>query len=266
MSIVLSDCEYNRLQNLIRISIGVVVKNRILLQSDLQQILLHGKFNSFTEYLNYLESNWTQQNLEELVSHVVVNHTYFYRESAHFEYFQNEILPSIKDKRDIRIWCAGCSTGQEAYTLAMILMEFFGDQYSKHCAGVLATDISTNVILEAVGGVYTEEEGMMLPDELYKKYFVDYDERQMQIIDDVKRKVTFRIFNLVGEMYPFKKAFAVIFCRNVLMYFDPIVQKHVISKFYECTQNGGYLILGHIDPFNCLQYQKISPSVFKKQD
>lgn len=270
----ISDEEFELLRRLIksRFGINLTDQKKSLVVGRLQKLLRSTGFFSFRDYYEHLTNTPDEGALSELINRISTNHTYFNRESAHFEYFQATALPSIVERlksrnlRDLRIWCAGCSSGEEAYTLQMLMMEHFGGDYGRWDAGLLATDISERVLDTARSGIYPQERVMQLPEPLQRKYFRRLPDGNSQVVDTVRREITFRRFNLMNERFPFKQSFHIIFCRNVMIYFDQPTREELVGKFNQLTVPGGYLFIGHSETLgrNHALYRYVMPAVFQK--
>lgn len=241
--------------------------------SRLQKLLRSHGFLSFKQYYDYLRTDDTGQALNALINRVSTNHTFFFRESTHFDFFCTKVLPEIvammkrNNCRDLRIWCAGCSSGEEPYTLAMVMLEYFGQEYGMWDAGILATDISTRALNKAISGIYPADKINNVPFALKQRYFIHQGNGEWVITEKVKKEVTFRRFNLMNETFPFKKPFHVIFCRNVMIYFDQPTRDALVQKFYTQTVPGGYLFLGHSESIRTgkVPYEYIRPAVYRKK-
>ena len=206
----------------------------------------------------------------EITLQVSTNHTYFMREEEHFRYFRGVVLPELTGRvrdKDLRIWSAGCSSGEEAYTLAMIIDEFFGKEKLFWDTKILATDISSRVLEEAKKGVYSNDELAVLPSSWRLSYFTAFDKESSIISDRIKNEVIFRRFNLMEKSFPFRKKFHVVFCRNVMIYFDAETKRKLINKFYEITEPGGYLFIGHSESINRNEtgYKYVMPALYRKE-
>jgi chemotaxis protein methyltransferase CheR len=207
----------------------------------------------------------------ELVNKLTTNHTFFAREVQHFDFFKNKTLPDLvkqcEKNRDLRIWSAGCSSGEEPYTLAMLIADYFGENRAMWDTKVLATDISTKVLNIAKAGIYQNEQLDSLPENWRRNYFKKLDKEKSSVADNIKSEVVFRIFNLMNEAFPFKKKFHVIFCRNVMIYFDSNTKTELVNKFYENTEHGGYLFIGHSESINREEsrYKYVMPAVYRKE-
>lgn len=271
----ITDEEFNLLRSLIykRFGINLTDQKRSLLVGRLQKVLRQTGHTSFKSYYDALLEDSTEQALSQLVDRISTNHTYFYREKSHFDFFIETALPKLKpllerqNNRDIRIWCAGCSSGEEAYMLLMLLREYLGSQYSRWDGGILATDISSRVLDVARRGIYAEDRLRMLPEHLRRKYFRQLSGGQYEVVDDLRQEATFRRFNLMNDVFPFKKPFHIIFCRNVMIYFDDPTRKTLVAKFHKHTADGGYFFLGHSETLGRGQslFKYLAPAVYQKQ-
>lgn len=264
--------EFRKLSSYIKDNYGINLKEekQSLITGRLYNILVQKKMNSFSDYYNYLVTDKTGDAASALVNKITTNHTFFMREADHFCYFKETVLPwlkyNVKDK-DIRIWSAGCSTGEEPYTLAMIIDEFFGKEKMWWDTKILATDISSNALNEAAKGVYSNEKIDALP--LYWKlnYFRKIDNETSIITDRIKNEVIFRKLNLMDQVFPFKRKLHVIFCRNVMIYFDDATKRQLVNKFYDLTEYGGYLFIGHSESLirGETKYKYVMPAVYRKE-
>lgn len=274
-SFELSDQEYKLFQDLIHKQFGISLSDakQGLLVSRLQKLVKQGGYGSFMNYYKFLKAHPGSEALSELVNAISTNYTYFYRENEHFKLFTKKILPEMemnlkrRNDRDFRVWCAAASTGEEPYTLAMLIMEHFGNQYGFWDAGLLATDISMKALATAKQGVYPSEEVEPLPPVYKNKYFQKLPDGRLKVIDRVKKEVLFRRFNLISRVFPFKKPFHVIFCRNVMIYFDQPTKDALVKKLYQFLYPGGYLIVGHAETVSrqVVPFKYVQPGVFYKE-
>ncbi len=267
----ISDGEFKLIKTYIKEKYGINLgdEKKSLIYSRLRSVLVEKGFHNFTEYYDYLISDTTGQAAIVFIDKMTTNHTFFMREVEHFYYFRDVVLPYIKKtvkNGDIRIWCAGCSSGEESYTLQMFMSDFFRGEGGKWDTELLATDISTSVLTKAMRGVYTNEQIQPL-DELWKKnYFRRYDDTSVVVSDEIKNKITYRKFNLMETRFPFKKKFHAIFCRNVMIYFDNKTRDELVNRFYEASETGAYLFIGHSESLNNTgsKYQYVQPAVYRK--
>ncbi len=269
--ITITKKEFNQLAAYIKTHYGINLKEekQALLVGRLQNVLIEKGFNDFSEYYNYVISDRTEIAATTLINKITTNHTFFMREAEHFKYFSEKTLPEItytaKDK-DLRIWSAGCSSGEEPYTLAMIIDEYLGSEKMFWNAKILATDISGKVLEEAKKGVYSHEKIASLPNHWKHNYFSNYSHQHSVIKDRLKEEVIFRKFNLMDKIFPFKRKFHVIFCKNVMIYFDAQTKQELVDKFYHSLEYGGYLFIGHSECLNRehTRFQYVMPSVYRK--
>ncbi|AGX43390.1 CheR family methyltransferase [Clostridium saccharobutylicum] len=264
--------EFRKFADYIKINYGINLKEekQALVMGRLQNVLIENNFKSFSEYYDYVISDKTGNAVVTLINKITTNHTFFMREIDHFNYFKDKVLPYLKkvaSDRDLRIWSAGCSTGEEPYTLAMIIDEFFSKEKMWWDSKILATDISSRVLDSAIKGIYGNEEIDLLPSSWKVNYFKKYDKENSIITDKIRNEIIYRKFNLMDEIFPFKRKFHVIFCRNVMIYFDPKTKAKLINKFYDMTERGGYLFIGHSESLNReeTKYKYIMPAVYRKE-
>ncbi len=270
-----SDKEFRMLSELIYAKSGITLGDhkRSLLTGRLnKELKLHG-FDNYTDYYHYVVNDSTGQALNRLIESISTNLTFFWRENDHFKFFAEVALPEIaamlrkEKKQDIRIWCAGCSTGEEPYTLAMLLCEYFGVDIHNWDVGVLATDISDRVLETAKKGMYSDENIEKLPSRLRNMYLGREGELSWTVRENVRNMVLFRKLNLMREEFPFRKRFHIIFCRNVMIYFDESVRTALVNRFFRCTEPGGYLFIGHSESLRregC-PYAYVRPAVYRKE-
>ncbi|BCZ45622.1 chemotaxis protein CheR [Clostridium gelidum] len=261
--------EFIELTKFLKNNYGInLTHKKNLIEGRLNNVLIEKGCNSFREYLDYVYADITKNELTTLINKLTTNHTFFMREQEHFQFFKNQVLPSLATtvkNRDLRIWSAGCSSGEEPYTLAMIMEDYFAQEKSLWDKKILATDISVNVLKTADKGIYSVE-GLEKMSESWKlNYFNKIDNDTYRIDSKLKNEVIFRVFNLMDE-FPFKRKFHVIFCRNVMIYFDQETKDRLIRKFYDMTEVGGYLFIGLSEALNKTEnpYKYIMPSVYRK--
>jgi chemotaxis protein methyltransferase CheR len=267
--ITLTDKEFKEIAKLVYDSFGITLNEskRSLVVNRLNKMLRSRGFTTFTQYFKHLADDKSGSELQELANSISTNHTFFNRESGHFDYYYKTALPEVTKTildRDLRVWCAASSTGEEPYTLAMLQREFLGVEYSSWKAGLLATDISETALKKASLGQYPKEEVDKLPPALKNKYFTKIGDK-VAVKPEIKSEVSFRKLNLV-KPFQFKKPFHVIFCRNVMIYFDQPTKDVLIKRMFDYTMPGGYLFIGHSEtiPRNNCPYKYIMPAVYRK--
>lgn len=268
----MTDSEFKKITSFIKQNFGIFIKEekKNILSSKLEANLYAEKCSSFNEYYNKILEDKTGQKIVDFVNTITTNHTFFMREADHFYYFRDDVLPYLKRKvkdKDLRIWCAASSSGEEAYTIAMILDEFFGDEKPKWDTKVLATDLSTKVLNIAKSGVYGEENVKPLPSLWKINYLKKIDNKNYAVTDRIKNEVIYRRLNLMNRTFPFKKKFHAIFCRNAMIYFDNRSKTELIRRFYDLTEPGGYLFIGHSEIINRgeSRYKYVRPAVYRKE-
>ncbi|OCN03174.1 chemotaxis protein CheR [Clostridium sp. W14A] len=262
----LTDREFQELVDFIRGNFGInLSKKRLLIEARLFSVLAEKNISSFTEYFSLIRSN--PEELHTMMNRLTTNHTYFMREPRHFEFMKEVILPKLTENRAdkcLRIWSAGCSTGEEAYTAIMVMKEWFGP-----CSGwdyrILATDISTKVLDAARTGIYSADSLRNLPPGWEKRYFRKQEDQVYLLSEEVKKEVIFRSLNLM-DAFPFRQPFDLIFCRNVMIYFEQETKNKLIQKFYDSLKPGGYLLIGHSETVqrDTVPFRYIEPSIYQK--
>lgn len=270
--ITISGAEFKQLANFIEQNYGIHLteKKQTMVVGRLHQVLEQNNIYNFTDYYEYLINDKSGTAVTTLIEKITTNHTFFMRENHHFQYFSDVVLPylvkTITDK-DLRIWSAGCSSGEEPYTLAMLISDYFNSVKLFWETGVLATDLSTAVLQKAAKGIYDAEQLISLPDHWKKIYFQHLNADSRILVDKIRNNVTFRRFNLMEAVFPFKKQFHVIFCRNVMIYFDQPTKNKLLNKFYNCLAPGGYLFIGHSEsiPRDETKFKYIMPAVYRKE-
>jgi len=270
--ITLSEKEYISIRDFVydRFGINLTEQKKTLVVGRLQKVLTELKLSSFSDYMNYVESDKTGTALITMVNRLSTNHTFFFRENSHFTLLSETVLPHLKKNaknKSIKIWSAGCSSGEEPYTISIMLHEFFGSEINNWDIAILATDISSRVLEIAQTGIYAEDNIRNLPIKLKEKYFSRVDNTRFLVKPVLAKPILFRRFNLMRKDYPFKGQFDIIFCRNVMIYFDSPTKNALVDKFYKFTKPNGYLFIGHSETLrtdNC-PYSYVSPAVYRKE-
>lgn len=271
----ITDGEFEAIRKLVYSHSGINLtgQKKSLVVGRLQKIVRGLGFVTFQQYLDHLNQDASRRAIGDLINRISTNHTFFFREKDHFDFMVDTALPGIVDRLsaqnslDLRVWCAGCSTGEEAYGLIMQLMEYFGPKYANWDAGLLATDISQDALRTAMEGVYPEDRVATIPPALRYKYFQKRPDGRWRVDPKVRSEITFRRFNLMNKQYPFKKPFHIIFCRNVMIYFDQSTREQLVRRFYDCTAEGGYLFIGHSESLrrDSCPYRYVQPAVYQKR-
>jgi chemotaxis protein methyltransferase CheR len=268
----ITDREFKLISDYIKENYGIHLKKekKALVVSRLQSVLTANGFSNFTEYFDHILSDQTGESVVTLVNRITTNHTYFMREPDHFHYFREHVLPYLVRmvaNKDLRIWCAACSSGEESYTLAMMIDEYFGNAGPGWDTRILATDISENVLETARKGVYGRDRLEALPVSWRRKYFRELDRERFVVVDSIRNQVIYRKFNLMEPYFPFRKKFHVIFCRNVMIYFDRATKTGLVKKLYDHMEYGGYLFIGHSESLDreTSPFRYVLPSIYRKE-
>lgn len=269
----LTDAEFASLTEFVKVNYGLDLSaKKAFAQMRLQSLIASSGFSTFAEYFNHAMLDRTGEAVSSMINNLTINYTLFYRESFHFDMFAAEVLPYLVKKeqlsRDLRIWSAGCSTGEEPYTLAIMVADFLGDNRPLWDTKILATDISTFALKKALIGEYPVESIKGLHADWARKYFVPHptNSQSVLIAPGIKEEIIFRKHNLVKDPFVFKQKFDVIFCRNVMIYFDDGTKQRLLKKLYDILDDGGYLFIGMSETINYTQtmFQYIAPSVYRK--
>ncbi|MEM1485281.1 protein-glutamate O-methyltransferase CheR [Oscillospiraceae bacterium PP1C4] len=268
--IKLTDEEFTALMTFVKKDYGInLMKKRVLIEGRLSNMLRERGLTSFQQYMDILFKDRTGTEVTNLLNKLTTNHSYFMRESEHFNYMVSHVLPYLEKNRpnhDLRIWSAGCSAGQEAYTMAMAIDEYFGMQKNLWDTTILATDISNNILDKAKLAIFAADNIKDIPESWRKKYFTPLSDGNYQVCDKIRKQVVFKPHNLM-EPFSFKKPFDLIFCRNVMIYFDAQTKESLVNKFYDSTAVGGYLFIGHSEVINreTMKYTYIKPAIYQKR-
>lgn len=242
-------------------------RKRTLVEARLARELKKYELNSYSQYVNILRTQPKSDNIESLINQLTTNYSYFCRESDHFDYLQNIVIPELlnKKKSSIKIWSAGCSTGEEPYNIAMAIHTALKTRSNLVNAHITATDVSTRALNIAKQGIYKESELSNMPKYWKTNYMKKLSDGNYQVIDTIRKMIDFSQFNLISPVYK-KNYYDIIFCRNVMIYFKSETSENIVNKFYNATTENGYLFIGHSETINRLKhkYAYISPSIYKK--
>ena len=269
--ITITDNEFWQLVDLMKSKYGInLSQKRNLIVGRLQNHLHKSNYNSFSEFYHDIISDKTGEMVNVLLNKLTTNHTYFMREIEHFDFFKSTVIPHIvktEPAKDMRIWSAGCSSGEEPYMIAMVLADYFGANKGGWDTRILATDISERVLSMAAEGRFMTEGLTVLPDAWRKRYFHKINDEYEQISDALRKEIIFKKFNLMSKTLPFKKKFHIIWCRNVMIYFDTPTKLELVDRFYEHTARGGYLFIGHSEslPRSETKYKYVEPAIYRKE-
>lgn len=270
----LSDKDFRFICKLVYNQTGIVLgeHKRIMVYRRLMRRTRELQIGSFSDYCRLLE-NQQSGELPNFINAITTNLTSFFREVHHFDYLRSDFLPEHQNtygaSRRLRIWSAGCSTGEEPYSLAITLSETFGDALANWDAKILATDLDTTVLETAKQGVYKSDRIEGLPGRVQKRWFRrgKNDKADLVKVDpSLAGLITFKQLNLLHE-WPVKGPFDVIMCRNVLIYFDRETQRSLVERYSNLLRPGGLLILGHSESVakGFSQFQMIGRTIFQRK-
>lgn len=273
----MSDKDFLRLSEFIHNVCGIKMPaaKKVMLEGRLRKRMRNLKMDSFGKYCDYvLSSQGMEAECLHMIDVITTNKTDFFREPAHFSYLTQTVLPELARvqglglKRKLEIWSAGCSSGEEPYTLAMVLSDYAekrpGFQFS-----VLATDISSRVLEKASAGIFDHERVEPVPMAMRKKYLLRSTDRSRNLVrmaPELRALVKFRRLNFMEDDFGISEKMAVIFCRNVLIYFDRPTQEEVVSRLCRCLIPGGYLFTGHSETLQGLDLplENVAATAYRK--
>ena len=268
--------EFRELAQLIATVFGIKVgENKItLVTGRIHPMMEKYGFTTHRQCIDAIKNDPDGELISELANLISTNHTAFYREEAHFQILQNRILPELIKKKkqtgdhDIRVWCAACATGEEAYTILFTLIKYLNFDYRNWRAGVLATDISATALEKGRRGVYTRQHLEPVPPDIRNICFNRLSEDEYEVKAEYREEVTFRRLNLVNDTYPFRRPFDMIFCRNVMIYFSRSIRVQLLSRLREWLVPGGYLFIGHSESLvgNQKGYEYVEPAVYRRTE
>lgn len=279
---VCSTSEFNQLRAHLYRTTGISIPQHklALIQGRLASRLRTLGLRSYRQYYHYLlEDDPDGAEFSEFVNALTTNKTDFFREQDHFSLLLNQLLPARvryreqRQDRQLRIWCAASSTGEEPYSLAMTVMEYL-EQHPLEGWDILilATDIDSRALGAAERGIYTHERIRLVPPTYRQKYFRPMQSRRgrtvrtdYQVVESVRNLVRFRRFNLMAEAYPFSRKFDIVFCRNVMIYFDPEGRGHVVRQIARHLTPEGYLVIGHSENLLGIEHPLVSagPTLYR---
>ncbi len=272
------DKTFDRFSGFIHAELGIKMpkSKKIMLQARLQKRMRRLGIGSFDKYYDYVfNSPARQEEMTNMVNVVTTNKTDFFREPHHFDYLiQTALTEAINNpkkglRKSLSVWSAGCSTGEEPYTLTMVVADFLERKRMGNFS-ILATDISTSVLEMAKKAIYSEELVAPVPQRLKQKYLLRGNGPQkgfVRIDPRLRKKVSFQRFNLnMGNNFGIRIPMDIIFCRNVIIYFDRQTQIKLFEKFYAQLAPGGYMFIGHSETLSGIneEFRAVGPSIYRK--
>lgn len=276
--LILKDSELRRVAEYITGVVGIQLPDskRQLVESRLRKRLRALNFSDFESYLDYvLDSEEGAGEKHELIDVLTTNKTNFYREPGHFDYMVKNAIPDMikrmraNDRKEFNIWSAGCSSGEEPYTLSIVLNELKANT-SNFDFNILATDISKQCLMHASKGVYTEKDASTIPLDLKRKYLMrsrDKNDDAVLMGKELRSRIEFKSLNLMSPTFSISKKMELIFCRNVMIYFDHPSREALVKRFENQLVDGGYLFIGHSESLNGMtnNLKAVAPMVYQKQ-
>lgn len=269
----LSDADFHKISKLVYDLCGINLHSgkKELVRARLGKRIRVGGFHSFRHYYQFVLEDQTGQELVHMLDCLSTNFTSFFREQKHFDYLKAHLLPELTDRKQghkkLRFWSAGCSSGEEPYSIAITLLEELENPMGWNIK-ILATDLSSKVLRAASSGIYEQARVASIPPPVMKKYFLKGERRWenfVKVRDEVKELVEFKRLNLMEPFY-FPEPFHCIFCRNVMIYFDKKTQAALVDRFYENLAPGGFLFIGHSESLSGIEHRLryLTPAVYRK--
>ncbi len=263
ISVQLSQKQFEHIKDRLYGFCGIKLNNdkQNLVRGRLTKRLAAVKVDCFDQYLAYVEKNTTE--FSHMIDALTTNKTNFFREQQHFDFLKDHILPKLKSKR-LRIWSSACSSGEEPYSISMLPDESLPD-IARWDIKILATDISSRILKKANTAEYTEDALSGVSSAQRQKYFTRASNGQFRVRDEIKAPVKFARLNLM-EKWPMQGPFDVIFCRNVMIYFDKPTQGVLVNRFYDLLDAGNHLFVGHSESLTSIdhQFEYVHPAVYLK--
>jgi chemotaxis protein methyltransferase CheR len=257
--------EFEQIRELAYRTFGLDLKpgKEELVSARLGRLVRSGGFRSFQDYYRHVLAEPTGQALIAMIDALATNHTAFLREPDHFDFLRKELAPALSKRESVDIWCAACSTGEEVWTLAFVLNEALGSGKIH----ITASDISHKALSFAENAVYPANRCQSLPGAWLSRHFAaqGHPPNAYRVCAPVRAQVTFRRINLIQPIAR-RRQFPVIFCRNVMIYFDKQVQARVVSQLAECLEPGGHLFIGHAESLARISHglEYVCPAVYRK--
>lgn len=271
MDYPISALEYDHIRTLLYDECGISLgdNKQSLVVSRLSKRLRDLSLDSFDAYYEYVTNDGSGEEFTRMLDLLSTNKTDFFREPKHFDYLREEILPKLERDKCIRIWSSACSTGEEPYTIAITLHEAVKNP-ALWDFKILASDISTRVLAHAAAGLYGEDRINTIPPDVAKRHFLKGrgdSAGLVKVKPHLSKAIKFRRLNLMDDTFPIKTPLDLIFCRNVMIYFDRPTQERLVGKFFRYLKPGGHLFIGHSESLQWLkhEFQTIMPTIYRKE-
>ncbi len=269
---VLSDTDFRRIRRFVERHIGIRLPDikKVMVEGRLQKHLVQLKITSFREYCDFiLEDPRGREYIQGFVDLITTNKTDFFREPDHFSFLSEKLLPELNTSTGVRIWSAACSSGEEPYTLAMVMEEYIST-HGRFPYEIYASDISEKVLNAARSGIYSTEKIDGISMDYKKKYFLKsrvVSDNQVRIKRFLREKIKFFSVNLLSDQYNAPKNFDFIFLRNVMIYFERPLQEKIVNRMFYHLKPGGALFIGHSESLSGIQtsFKNIATTVYRKE-
>ena len=269
----LTESQFNKISDLVKRLCGINLHDgkKDLVKARLSKRLRSLGLQSFEQYMDYIAGAQGPAEISAMLDALSTNLTFFFREGKHFDFLRQSVIPELvrthQNNRQLRFWSAGCSSGEEPYSIGITLAEEIGD-LPRWDVKILATDLSTRVLSAARRGQYTPERFRETPPRIVQEFFNIagvQPHRVHEVKDSIKRLVHFARLNLM-ERWPMRGPFDVIFCRNVMIYFDKATQGQLVDRFWSLLAPGGVLFIGHSESLTGVQhkFRYVEPTVYRK--
>lgn len=263
--------DYERFRKLVYEKSGINLgeHKQQLVRARLGKRLRSGNFKSYRAYYDYVKGDKSGTELSHLIDAISTNTTHLFREKQHFDFLAQRVRDMVDAPRsrvsDVRIWSAGCSSGEEPYSIAMTVDDVLSTRKGVDWK-ILATDISTRILARAREGRFEPHRLGTVPESLRRRYFVRAGGTTMQVSPTLRSRITFAHFNLMSEQFPFRQGFDFIFCRNVMIYFDAETQTCLVNKYARHLRPGGHLLIGHSESLNNLKHplRYVRPTIYQR--
>ncbi|HUX40884.1 MAG TPA: protein-glutamate O-methyltransferase CheR [Rectinemataceae bacterium] len=248
-------------------------RKKVLVAGRLAKRLRELGLSNFADYVKLLRNDSSGVELVEFVNRLTTNHSFFFRENEHFDYLKREIVPPLIHEASrgrgtsLRIWSAGCAAGEEAHTIAITLRESLGEAFRLLDPSILATDISLSALKDASVGVYPANRFSEMPKVFQTRYFEKLEDEHWKALPSIHEFILFKRLNLMSIPYPFKGLFDVVFCRNVMIYFDHEARSKLVKAIYDFVKPGGYFFIGHSETLqrNDCPFVYVKPAIYRKE-
>ena len=262
---------FNKIRKMVYAKSGINIseKKKALVSSRTRKRMRKLQIDDYSQYFDYLEHDDSGKELVKFLDVISTNVTHFFRESEHFTFLEKVVKKNIANgQKKFRFWSAACSSGEEPYTMALTLSETISDKAVD--IKILATDISTEVLATAMNGIYSKKKVKPINKKLLNKYFIKQNNNgrgeEYKVKQMLKKMILFRRMNLSETPFPLNKQMDMIFCRNVMIYFDQYHRERLLNELYRLLKPGGYLITGHSESITGINqnFQVVRPSIYFK--